>query len=389
MPVLNRIAEFAEDMTSWRRHLHSIPELKYDLEETEAFVAARLADFGVDEIHRGIAQTGIVALIAGQGDGPVIGLRADMDALPIEEKASLPYKSTKPGNMHACGHDGHMTMLLGAARYLAETRNFAGTVALIFQPAEEGGAGGKAMVDAGTMDRFGIERVFAVHNWPGLDLGKIDMNYGPTMAAADQFDIHLKVNGAHAAWPHQSVDPIVVGAQIVSALQSLVSRTVAPADEAVVSVTQFTAGTTHNVIPGHALLRGTTRTMRAEVRQMIAERLQSIVRGIAEGMGAEVKIDYRFGYPATVNEDSATDLALIAARDVVGEAHATLDHLPQMGAEDFAFMLEARPGAYVYIGVGDIPGLHHPDYNFPDEAAPIGASYFARLVETIQPVARG
>jgi len=389
MPVLNRIAEFSDDMTKWRQHLHSIPELKYDLPQTAAFVEARLREFGVDEIHTGIAETGLVAIIRGQEEGPCVGLRADMDALPIEEVRDLPHKSTHPGKMHACGHDGHMTMLLGAARYLAETRNFAGTAALIFQPAEEGGGGAKVMIDEGLLDRFGIERVFAVHNWPGLPVGEIDMNYGPTMAAADQFDITLRVNGAHAAWPHLSVDPIVVGAQIVTALQSLVARVVAPGDEAVVTIGEFHAGTKHNIIPDHAIIRGTVRSMRPKVRELLAERLQTTVQGIATGMGAEVEVDYVYGYPATVNDDSATDQAFAAARDVVGEAGASLDHVPQMGAEDFSYMLEERPGAYVYVGVGDTAGLHHPEYDFDDAAAPVGASFFARLVETVQPVSQG
>ncbi|WP_112322733.1 M20 aminoacylase family protein [Oceanibium sediminis] len=388
MPVLNRIAEFADEMKVWRQHLHANPELLFETKETAAFVTQRLEEFGVDEIHQGFAKNGVVAVIRGQADGPAIGLRADMDALPINEVRDLPYKSTKPGVMHACGHDGHTTMLLGAAKYLAETRNFAGNVVLLFQPAEEGGGGARVMLEEGVFERFGIAQVYAVHNWPGLPVGEIDTNSGPSMAAADQFDIHIKVNGAHAAWPHLSVDPIVVGSEMVLALQSVVSRTIDPHHAAVVSVTRFHCGNTYNVIPDKALLSGTVRTMEAEDREAIAKRIEQIVNGVAATHGAEVKLDYRFGYPATVNDPGATAFAHKVATDVVGAERASDAHAPQMGAEDFGYMLEKVPGNYAYVGVGDTAGLHHPEYDFEDAAAPIGASYFARLVEQAQPLNR-
>ena len=388
MPVLNRIADFHNDMIEWRRHLHQTPELQFETAETAAFVAARLREFGVDAIHEGIAENGVVAVIEGQGPGPVIGLRADMDALPIQEARDLPHKSRVPGKMHACGHDGHTTMLLGAARYLAETRNFSGKVALIFQPAEEGGGGADVMVREGVLDRFGIERVFALHNWPGLEAGRIESNYGPTMAAADQFDVVIRGHGAHAAFPHASIDPIVVGAQIVQALQSIVSRNAPPGERVVVTVARFSAGTAHNVIPAEAELGGTVRSMNEDMRQEVARRFQAIVSGICAAYGAEAEIDYHFGYPVTENDPAQTDMAISAAAEVCGADRVSLDHMPSMGAEDFSYMLKARPGAYVYLGAGDIAGLHHPDYDFNDEISPVGASFFARLVETAQPVKR-
>ncbi|MEM8788724.1 MAG: M20 aminoacylase family protein [Pseudomonadota bacterium] len=388
MPVLNRIAEFHDDMTAWRRHLHAHPELLFDTHETAAFVVDKLREFGVDEIHEGVGGPGVVAIIRGQGPGQTIGLRADMDALPMEERRDLPHRSQNPGKMHACGHDGHTAMLLGAARYLAETRNFAGAVALIFQPAEEGGGGAGVMVDEGMMDRFDIARVFALHNWPGLAPGKMDMNYGPTMAGADRFEIIVRGQGGHAAFPHDTIDPIAVAAQIVQSLQTIVARNVDPREPAVLSVTKFQAGTAFNIIPDHAELAGTVRIMREDLRQDMHDRLQKIVAAVAEAHGATAEVDYEFGYPVVVNDDAAVDTALVAARDVLGADNATLDHSPSMGAEDFGLMLKARPGAYVFLGAGDIPGLHHPDYDFNDEISPLGASFFARLVETAQPVGR-
>ncbi|MEM7616585.1 MAG: amidohydrolase, partial [Pseudomonadota bacterium] len=337
MPVLNRIAEFHSDMTAWRQHLHAHPELGYETVETAAFVAARLREFGVDEVHEGIARSGVIALIHGQGEGPVVGLRADMDALPIQEVRDLPYKSKVAGRMHACGHDGHTTMLLGAARYLAETRNFAGTVALIFQPAEEGGGGAKLMVEEGVLDRFKIDSVYALHNWPELPIGRMDMNPGPAMAAADRFDIRLKVNGAHAAWPHASVDAILVGSLIVQALQGIVSRGMNPREEVVLSVTQFQAGNTHNVIPASAELKGTVRVLNEELRVDIADRIHKISTAIAEAHGAEIEVEYEMGYPVTSNDPKATEFALTAAQDIFG-TDATMDHIPAMGAEDFGYM---------------------------------------------------
>ncbi|NNU80481.1 amidohydrolase [Halovulum dunhuangense] len=388
MPVLNRIAQFQEEMTAWRQHIHANPELLFDTVETAAFVAARLREFGVDEVHTGIARNGVVGILRGQGEGPVIGLRADMDALPIEEARDLPYRSQTPGKMHACGHDGHTTMLLGAAKYLAETRNFSGSVALIFQPAEEGGGGARVMLEEGLLERFGISQVYGMHNWPGLPVGRIEMNRGATMAAADQFDIRIRVNGAHAAWPHLSADPIVTGAAIVQSLQSVVARSVDPHQPVVVSVTQFQAGNTHNVIPASAHLKGTVRTMDESVRKDVAARIRRIAESVAEAHGAEVEVDYRWGYPATVNDDRAVSFALDVAGEVVGAGNASEGHSPQMGAEDFGYMLQKRPGAYVFIGNGDSAGLHHPEYDFNDAVSPVGASFLARLVERAQPVAR-
>lgn len=388
MAVINRIAEFHDDMKVWRQHLHANPELLYDTHETAAYVVERLREFGVDEIVTGIGRVGVVAVIKGQGEGPVIGLRADMDALPIQEVRDLPYKSKNEGKMHACGHDGHTTMLLGAARYLAETRNFAGSVALIFQPAEEGGGGGREMVEDGMMERFDIAQVYGMHNWPGLETGHISMTAGPTMAAADQFDITVTGYGSHAAFPHLSVDPIMVGVQIAQAMQSIVSRNVDPLDAVVVSITQFHAGTAFNIIPEEANLCGTVRTLSEDVRQAVAKRITEIAENIAEGFGAKAAVNYKFGYPVTVNDANKTEFAAGVAADVVGEAKTSTEREAEMGAEDFSYMLNERPGAYVYLGQGDTAGLHHPEYDFNDEISPVGASYFVRLVEKAQPVAR-
>jgi len=388
MPIHNRIAEFHDEMKAWRQHLHQTPELLFDTHQTAAFVVERLKEFGIDRIETGIGRTGVVAVIEGQGPGPCIGLRADMDALPIEEVRDLPYKSRNPGVMHACGHDGHTTMLLGAAKYLAETRNFAGSVALIFQPAEEGGGGGREMVEDGMMERFGIEQVYGLHNWPGVAPGRIAMCPGPTMAAADQFDIRIGGKGAHAAFPHESVDPVMIAVAIAQAMQTIVSRNVDPLQSAVVSVTRIDAGTAHNVIAGSARMSGTVRTLSPDVRSFVAKRIESLAIHIAEGFGGSAQVDYRFGYPVTVNDPDKTEFAARVASEVVGADNTVTDRPPEMGAEDFSYMLEARPGAYVFLGQGDTAGLHHPEYDFNDEVAPVGASYLARLVEMAQPVLR-
>ncbi|MEM9811214.1 MAG: M20 aminoacylase family protein [Pseudomonadota bacterium] len=385
MPVINRIADYAADMTAWRRHIHARPELLFETHETAAFVAEQLRTFGVDEIHEGVATSGVVAVIDGQGPGPTIGLRADMDALPITETRNLPYRSERPGKMHACGHDGHTAMLLGAARYLAETRNFSGRVALLFQPAEEGGGGGKVMVDEGVMERYDITRVFALHNWPGLDFGRIELTAGPTMASGDQFDIEIRGRGAHAAYPHNSTDPIAIAMTVAQAMQTIVARTVNPLTPAVVSITRIDAGTTYNVIPEVARLAGTVRTLDEEVRQDVARRIEGLATRIAEGFGATAEVYYSFGYPVTVNDADAAAFAAEVARDVCGDASVRDDRRAEMGAEDFSYMLNAVPGAYVFLGQGDSAGLHHPEYDFNDAVAPIGASYLARLVERAQP----
>jgi hippurate hydrolase len=387
MPVINRIAEFHPELTAWRRHLHENPELLFDTHRTAAFVAARLREFGCDEVVEGIGRTGVVGIIRGRSDsaGKVVGLRADMDALPITERRDIPHKSKNPGVMHACGHDGHTTMLLGAARYLAETRNFDGTVALIFQPAEEGGGGGKVMVDEGMMERWNIREVYGMHNWPGAPAGSIHMRPGPIMAAADQFDLKITGRGAHAAKPHDGFDPIVVGAQIVMGFQTIVSRNLDPLESLVISVTRFEAGTAYNIIPNDAHLRGTVRTLKEEVRQMAKRRMKEVAEGIAAAQGCVAELSYDDGYPVTVNHAVQTEFSATVARAVVGEARVRTDVPPVMGGEDFSYMLQARPGSYVFIGQGDTAGVHHPDYDFNDEIIPVGSSYYVKLAETAMP----
>ncbi|MFG6499968.1 M20 aminoacylase family protein [Sulfitobacter sp. 1A13191] len=385
MPVVNRINAFAEDMTAWRRHLHGIPELAFDCHETAAFVAERLRAFGVDDLHEGIATTGIVAIIEGQGEGPTIGLRADMDALPIQEATGKDYASTREGKMHACGHDGHTTMLLGAARYLAETRNFAGRVALIFQPAEEAGGGAGVMVEEGIMERFEIAQVYGIHNAPGFDEGAFYTTPGPIMAAVDEFHIHIKGKGGHGAMPHESRDPVVAACGIATAIQTIVSRNHVAAQDLVVSVTQIHTGTADNIIPETAYINGTVRTFDREVQAMVMRRMQQIVDGQAASYDVTAELDYEVGYPATVNDPVKAEAAIAAATEVVGAAQVHGDYGREMGAEDFSFMLEKRPGAYLFLGAGEGAGLHHPEYDFNDEIAPLGASFFARIVERAQP----
>ncbi|MFK7764932.1 MAG: M20 aminoacylase family protein [Roseobacter sp.] len=387
MPVVNRIAALQNDMTTWRQHLHTIPELGLECHKTAAFVAERLRDFGVDEMHEGIAKTGIVAIINGKGAGPTIGLRADMDGLPITEDTGLDYASSHEGKMHACGHDGHTAMLLGAAKYLAETRNFAGRVALIFQPAEEAGGGGEVMVQEGIMDTFDISQVYAIHNAPNKDFGSFNTRAGPIMAAADTFHIHLKGKGGHAARPHDSIDPVVAACSMVQALQTIVSRNRNPLDQLVISTTQIHTGTTDNVIPETCYINGTVRTFSKDVQAMVVQRMEEIVAGQAATFNLEASLDFVYGYPPTVNDATKADFATQVARDVAGDAGVNPDVEPVMGAEDFSYMLEERPGAYLMLGQGECTGVHHPKYNFNDEIAPIGASFFARIVERAQPVA--
>lgn len=387
MPVINRIAAYDEDMKAWRRHLHMHPELAFDCFETAAFVKERLQEFGVDEIHGGIAKTGIVAIINGKGEGPTIGLRADMDALPILEASGAEWTSTVEGKMHACGHDGHTTMLLGAARYLAETRNFSGRVALIFQPAEENGGGGNVMVEEGIMDRFDIGQVYGIHNVPGQEFGAFQTSSGPLLAGADTFTVNITGRGGHGAYPQETADPVVAAVAVVNAFQTIVSRNHHPLEELAVSVTQIHAGTVDNVIPGTAMLNGTVRTFDKAVQEKVIGRMQAIVQGIAAAYDVQAELVYEKGYPATVNHETQTDFAVQVAKEVAGEVHVNANGGKEMGAEDFSYMLEARPGAYVFLGIGPGAGLHHPAYDFNDEASPIGASFFARLVETAQPAA--
>ncbi|MDG3040115.1 M20 aminoacylase family protein [Roseicyclus marinus] len=386
MPILNRIAGLHPQMTEWRRHLHAHPEIGFACHETAAFVAARLREIGVDEIHEGIAQTGIVAIIEGRGPGPVVGLRADMDALPMTEETGLPHASTNAGRMHACGHDGHTAMLLGAASYLAETRNFRGKVALIFQPAEEDGGGAGVMVEEGIMERFDIAEVYALHNVPGLELGRILTTPGPIMAAVDEFTIRIEGRGGHGAMPHETADPIPAAVSMVQAIQTIVSRNHHAMQELVVSVTQIHAGTTDNVIPGSAMINGTVRTFDPEVQAMVMRRMEEIVAGQAASFGVEAALDYAVGYPATVNDPARAAFAAEVAGEVVGEALVEGQAGREMGAEDFAYMLEARPGAYLFLGAGPGAGLHHPKFEFNDEVLPIGASLLARLAERAAPV---
>ncbi|HEU5018118.1 MAG TPA: M20 aminoacylase family protein [Pseudolabrys sp.] len=383
MPIVNRVADLHEEITAWRRDLHAHPELLYDVKRTAASVAEKLRAFGCDEVVTGVGRTGVVGLIRGRkGTGRVIGLRADMDALPIEEASDLPYKSTAPGKMHACGHDGHTAMLLGAARYLAETRNFAGSVALIFQPAEEGGAGGKAMLDDGMIDRFGIAEVYGMHNYPGMPVGQFGIRSGPMMAAADYITIDIEGIGGHAARPHFAVDTVLVGAQIINNIQSVVSRNVDPLKSAVVSICMFQAGNTDNVLPQTVQLRGTARSLAEDVRLLVEERLHRIVEGTAAAYGAKAKLDYRRNYPVLVNHQKETDFAASVASEIAGANQVDTSLPPMMGAEDFSFMLNARPGAFIWVGNGDSAGLHHPSYNFNDDAIPFGTSYWVKLAET-------
>jgi amidohydrolase len=387
MPIVNRVADLHNDITDWRRDLHAHPELMYDVHRTAASVADKLKSFGCDEVVSGIGRTGVVGVIRGRkgASGKAIGLRADMDALPIDEANDLPYKSKVPGKMHACGHDGHTAMLLGAAQYLAETRNFDGTAVVIFQPAEEGGAGGKAMVDDGMMTRFGINEVYGMHNYPGMPVGSFGIRPGPMMAAADYIVIDIEGVGAHAARPHLGIDTVLVGAQIINAIQSVVSRNVDPLKSAVVSIPMFQAGNADNVIPQTVRLRGTARSLDEDVRVLLEKRLHQVVEGTAAAYGAKAKLTYRRNYPVLVNHEQQTGFAAAVASQIAGGPQVDTTLPPMMGAEDFSFMLNERPGAFIFIGNGNTAGVHHPKYDFNDKAIPAGISYWARLVETAMP----
>jgi len=383
MGIDPRIQALGDEVTRWRRSLHEQPELGYDVHNTARFVADKLRSFGCDEVTEGIGRTGVVAVIHGRRGpgGKAIGLRADMDALPLEEETNLPYRSKVTGKMHACGHDGHTAMLLGAARHLAATREFDGTVVAIFQPAEEGGAGGKAMVDDGMMERWNIAEVYGMHNMPGIPVGRIALRPGPIMAAADEFVIAIEGKGSHAAAPHLGIDPIIVGVHIINALQTITSRNVDPLHSLVVSTTMFHAGTAFNIIPTRAELVGTVRTLDPGVRSMAEARLREIAAGTARLFGANAEVSYRYGYPATVNHAREAALATGIAREVFGAAAVDGDTMPMMGGEDFSYMLEARPGAYLFIGNGDSAGLHNPGYDFNDAALPYGMQMFTALAQ--------
>ncbi len=387
MPVLNRIAEFAPEMMTWRRHLHQHPELKFDCHQTAAFVTERLLEFGVDEIHQGIARSGLVAIIDGSAPGATIGLRADMDALPLHEITGLPHASTVAGRMHACGHDGHTTMLLGAAKYLAETRAFSGRVALIFQPAEEDGGGGEVMVRDGIMDRFGISQVYGLHNEPDVPYGMFHTTSGPLAAAVDTLNVIVTGKGGHGATPENCVDPIVAALAMINAVQTILSRNLGAAMQAVISVTQVNAGSASNIIPEHATFCATIRTFDPAVQALIKRRLSEIIQGTALAYGVAATLDYETGYPATVNDPAKAAFAADVAREIAGAERVNDDCPRKMWSEDFSYMLQARPGAYLLLGQGAGPNLHNPAYDFNDEIAPMGASFFVRLVERAQPLA--
>ena len=385
MPIVNRIADYASEMADWRHHLHRNPELSLDCHQTAAFVVQKLREFGISEIHEGIATSGVVAIIEGQGDGPVTGLRADMDALPMDEETGVEYASEVPGKMHACGHDGHTTMLLGAAKYLSETRRFSGKVALIFQPAEETIGGGRIMVEEGIMERFGISEVYALHTDPSRPAGEFATRAGPLMAAVDDFELRLTGRGGHAAHPDTCIDPIPCALAIGQALQTVPSRNTDPLESLVVSLTVVQSGSATNVIPGSAYMAGTVRSFDPGIRDMAERRIREIVSGQAMAYGVAADLDYQRNYPPTVNHVKETKFAVDIAREI--SPHVEDDAVPSMGAEDFSYMLEARPGAFLYLGQGVGPLCHHPMFNFNDEIAPIGASFFARLIETRQPLA--
>ncbi len=387
MPNSDLIAASAPELTAIRRDLHRHPELLFDVERTAGVVADKLKAWGVDEIVTGLGRTGVVGVIKGkgQGSGKVIGLRADMDALPIHEETNLEHRSTVAGKMHACGHDGHTTMLLGAAKYLAETRDFDGTAIVIFQPAEEGGGGGREMCADGLMERFGVQEVYGLHNMPGLPIGQFAIRKGPMMAAADRFLVKLEGRGGHAAKPNETIDPLVGACQMVSSLQTIASRNADPLDSIVVSVTALKAGEAFNVIPQHVEIKGTVRTLSTGMRDLAEKRFREIVAGTAQAFGLSFTIEYERGYPVTFNHAGQTDFVTSAARTVFGKDAIDTDVPPTMGSEDFSFMLEERPGAYIFMGNGDSAGLHHPAYEFNDAAIPIGVTYWASLVEIAMP----
>ena len=388
MTVIKEIKLLHDEMTEWRRDIHQHPELKFEENRTSDLVAAKLEEFGI-EIHRGLAKTGVVGTIR-NGDGPSIGLRADMDALPLEEKNTFKHASSNPGKMHACGHDGHTAMLLGAAKHLAASKNFKGTVNLIFQPAEEGGGGGELMIKEGLFEMFPVDSVYGLHNWPGMPAGTFGVGSGPFMAAADMFDLTINGRGGHAALPDQCIDPIVVASQVVSALQTITSRNTHPVDSVVISVTQIHAGDAYNVIPDSVRMRGTVRTFQTETRDKIPSSMLRVAEGVSAAYGATCELNYMSGYPATINSVPETEISAKAVVDLLGEDKIIRNPTPCMGAEDFSYMLEARPGCYVWLGIGPGKGeagcmLHSSRYDFNDDVLTTGASYWVKLVENELP----
>ena len=386
MPVKNRFAELHDEITAWRRDIHEHPEILFETHRTSALVAEKLEAFGCDEVVTGLGRTGVVGIIKGRkaDSGKVVGLRADMDALPIHERTGLDYASKTPGAMHACGHDGHTAMLLGAAKYLAETRNFNGTVAVIFQPAEEGGGGGKEMCDDGMMERFGIQEVYGMHNWPGVPMGQFAIRPGAFFAATDKIEILVEGKGGHAAKPHETVDPSVMAAHLLTAVQSIASRNADPTEQLVVSVTSMeTSSHTFNVIPSSVKMIGTVRTLSPEMRDMAETRLEELCDSFGPAFGGKITLNYERNYPVMVNHPDQTEFAAEVARSVSGQCE---DAPLVMGGEDFAFMLEERPGAYILVGNGDTAAVHHPEYNFNDEAIPAGCSWWAGVAEQRMPL---
>ncbi len=384
--IVPEIERDLEEIVAWRREIHSRPETAFEEHGTAAFVAARLREFGL-AVHEGVGRTGVVGVLR-NGDGPAIALRADMDALPMDEGTNLPWRSRNPGRMHACGHDGHTAMLLGAARHLARAQPFAGTVVFVFQPAEEHHAGGRAMVEDGLFARFPVDAVYGMHNWPGLPVGRFAVRSGPMMAATSSLEIFVRGKGCHAAMPHLGSDTVVAAAQLVTALQSVASRNVPPLESAVVSVTQVHGGESWNILPAEVVLRGTVRSFRPEVEDLVKRRIAEIADGICAALGCEAEVRLLPGYPATINTPAESEHALRAAAAVAGVANVEREMPPSMGAEDFAFMLQERPGCYVWVGNGsgeDGKVLHSPHYDFEDAAIPFGASYWVRLVETLLP----
>ena len=387
MAILNRFSEMFEEISTWRRDLHAHPELRFEEYRTAAFVASKLKEFGVDDIVTGFGGTGVVGVIHGQNNtsGRSIGFRADMDALPIQEVNDLPHASTIPGKMHACGHDGHTSMLLGAAKYLAETRNFDGKIVLAFQPAEEGGGGARAMIDAGLMDKWNVEEIYGMHNMPGLPIGEFAVRTGPQMASPDKFEIIVYGKGGHGAMPHKGVDSTLVAAQIVVALQSIASRNINPLENIVVSVCGFRTETdTYNVIPNTVRLRGTVRTFEKDVQSFVRARIDALTKCTADGYGAVAEVTHMSGPPPLVNHEREADFAAEIALSVCGVAHRNFE--PSMGGEDFSEMLLERPGAYLFVGNGDSADLHNPSYEFNDDVIPVGCSWFVTMAERRMPL---
>ena len=386
--MIKEIKQFHDEMTEWRRDIHQHPELKFEEIRTADLVAAKLEEFGI-EIHRGLAKTGVVGTIS-NGDGPSIGLRADMDALPLEEKNTFKHASSNPGKMHACGHDGHTAMLLGAAKHLSSSKNFKGTVNFIFQPAEEGGGGGELMIKEGLFEMFPVDSVYGLHNWPGMPAGIFGVGSGPIMASVDTFDLTINGRGGHAAMPDQCIDPILIASQVVSALQSIPSRNTHPVDSVVISVTQIHAGDAYNVIPDSVQMHGTVRTFQPETRKEIPSSMLRVAEGVCAAYGGTCELNYMSGYPATINSVAETEISAKAVVDLLGEENIIRNPTPSMGAEDFSYMLEARPGCYVWLGIGPGKGeggcmLHSSRYDFNDDVLPIGASYWVKLVENELP----